>query len=85
MIFGICLLAGIWILWKLLVSGWLYKIILFFAGWVGLYVICAVFLECGKSTAVTVGTGHGAHSYTVAAVIATAVCLLALLTTRVNE
>ncbi len=85
MIFGIFLLICIYILWKLFVSGWLYKIILFFAGWVGLYVMCAAFMDCGKSTAVTLGTGSHAHSYNGAFVIATVICLLALLTTRVND
>ena len=85
MIFGIFLLVCIFIIWKLFVSGWLYKIILFFAGWVGLYVMCAVFMDCGKSTAVTLGTGAGAHPLNVAFVIATVICLLALLTTRVKD
>lgn len=85
MIFGIFLLVCIYILWKMLVDGWLFKIILFFAGWVGVYVICAAFLECGHNTAVTVGTGGGAHHYNTAAVIATVICVLALLTTRVKD
>lgn len=85
MIFGIFLLICIYILWKMFVDGWLFKIILFFAGWVGVYVICAACLEGGKSTAVTVGTGGGAHHYNVAFVIATAICVLCLLCTKVKN
>jgi hypothetical protein len=81
MILGIFLLVCIFFLWKLLVDGWLYKVILFFAGWVGLYVICNAFLEGGKRTAVTVG-GQG---YSLSFVIATGICVLCLLTTRVKN
>jgi hypothetical protein len=85
MIFGIFLLVCIFILWKLFVSGWFYKIVLFIAGWIGLYVMCAAWLDCGQSTAVTVGTGHHAQSYSWAFIIPTIVCLLALATTRVKD
>ena len=81
MIFGIFLLVCIYILWKLFVGGWLFKIILFFAGWVGIYVVCAAFIDGGHNTAVTVGS----QGYSLAAVIATVVCLLCLLTTRVKD
>lgn len=84
-VFGIFMLICIYILWKMFVSGWLFKAILFFAGWVGVYVICAACLDSGHSTAVTVGTGAGAHHYNVAFVIATVICVLALLTTRVKD
>lgn len=85
MIFGIVLLVAIYILWKMFVDGWLFKIILFFAGWVGLYVICAAYLESGRNTAVTVGTGAGAHHFSVAFVVATVICALCLLCTKVKD
>jgi hypothetical protein len=84
-LFGILMLVVIYILWKMFIDGWLFKIILFFAGWVGLYVICRVYMESGKEIAFSTGTGAGAHSFSWAFVVPTAVCLLCLLCTKVNN
>jgi hypothetical protein len=82
---GVLMLIAIYILWKMFVDGWLFKIILFFAGWIGIYVVCAAYMDSGHNTAVTVGTGAGAHHYNWAFVIATTICVLALLCTRVKD
>lgn len=84
-LFAIALLVGIYILWKMFIDGWLFKIILFIFGWIGLYVVCRVYMESGSHTAVTLGTGHEAHTYSWAFVIPTVVCLLCLLCTRVKD
>lgn len=85
-LFGILMLVAIiWFIWKLLIDGLLFKLILFCAGWVGLYIICRVYMESGKNTAFTVGTGHDAHTFSVAWVVATVVFVLALICTRVRD
>lgn len=80
---GILMLICIYILWKMFIDGWLFKIILFFAGWVGLYVICRVYMESGKDVAFTMGN-HG-NTISWAAVVPTVVCLMCLLCTKVKE
>ncbi len=81
---GIVLLLAIYVLWKLFVDGWLFKIILFFAGWIGLYVICYVYVEGAKNVAITIGTDNPV-SFTWAAVVPSIICFLALLTTKVRD
>jgi hypothetical protein len=79
---GVVLLLTIYALWKLFVDGWLFKIILFFAGWVGLYVILAVNVEGAKDIAFTMENGF---TMSWAAVIPTAICVLTLLCTKVSN
>jgi hypothetical protein len=82
MIFGIFLLVCLFILWKLFAEGWLFKIILFCAGWVGLFVIMMAYTDCGKNTAVTLGNGtHLSWAFIVPSII----CVLCLLFTRVKD
>ncbi len=80
--FGIILLLAIYVTWKLFVDGWLFKIILFFAGWVGLYVLLAVYVEGAKDVAFTMSNGF---SMSWAAVVPTIICFLCLLCTKVSN
>lgn len=80
-VFGLLLLLGIYILWELLVDGWLYKIILFFAGWIGLFVLMRTYMEGSTKIAVVINN----TGFTWSAVVPTVICFLALLTTRVRQ
>jgi hypothetical protein len=77
MVFGLALLAIIYIIWQLLVRGLLWKLILFFAGWAGLHAMLHA-MPWAQATVVVVG-GIG---FSWAAVIPTTICFLALLTTK---
>lgn len=81
----VLLLLGIFILWKLFVDGWLFKIVLFFAGWFGLYIWLRVYVEGAKTIAFTYHGDASNVAFTWAAVIPTAVCIMALLCTKVRE
>ncbi len=76
------LLLVIFVLWKLFIDGWLFKIILFFAGWFGLYIWLRSSVEGAKHVAFTLSNGS---AFTWAAVIPTVVCVLCLLCTKVKE
>jgi hypothetical protein len=78
---GLVLLAAIYALYKLFIDGWLFKIILFVAGWFGLYVAIYAFTESGSNTPMTVG--HNSISW--AFIIPTVICFLALLCTKVEN
>lgn len=82
MVFGILLLIAIYILWKMFVDGWLFKIILFFAGWFGLYVALYVYVDGARNTAITLGSG--AH-LSWAFVVPCFICFLCLLCTKVSK
>lgn len=79
-IFGLMLLLGIYILYKLFIDGFLFKIPIFFAGWIGMIIILKVLGVRGVAFTTEGGTEVG-----VATVISTIVCLGALLTTRVKN
>ena len=79
---GLFLLLVIYLLYKMFIDGWLFKIILFFAGWVGLYVVLAVYVDGAKSVAFTLGNGT---TVSWAAVVPTVICLLCLLCTKVSN
>lgn len=83
-LFGLILLATIYTLYKLFIDGWLFKIILFFAGWFGLYIALRIYVEGATNTAITIGI-KDPISFTWAAVIPTAICFLCLLCTRASE
>jgi hypothetical protein len=84
LLFGLVLLLAIYVLWKLFVDGWLFKIILFFAGWFGLYIGLRVYVEGAKDVAFTFGK-ENPITFSWAAVIPTAICLLCLLCTKVRD
>lgn len=83
-IFGIVLLVMIYIMWKLFIDGWLFKIILFFGGWFGIYIFCRIYVEGATKIGITIGADSPV-SFTWAAVIPTVICFMALLFTRVNN
>jgi len=74
---GFFLLIAIFLTYKLLITGWLYKIILFFAGWIGLFI---VLYPLGMSS-ITLSGSPVPWSF----IVATGVCFLALLTTKVEN
>lgn len=78
---GIVLLITLFVIWKLFVDGWLFKIILFCAGWFGLYALLQG-VDGAKHTALTLGA---TTTVSWAALIPTIVCLMALWTTRDNS
>jgi uncharacterized membrane protein len=81
---GLVVLFFLYIIWKLFVDGWLFKIILFFGGWFGLYMALRMYVQGSMNTALTLGTDHPiALSW--AAVIPTIVCFLCLLYTKVSN
>jgi hypothetical protein len=77
MIFGIVLLVVIYLLWVLLAEGLLWKLILFFAGWLGLYTLLLTQPWAVATAIIIVG-----HAFSWAQVLPSIVCFLALLTTR---
>jgi hypothetical protein len=78
MVFGIGLLFVLFILWVLFVKGILFKIILFFAGWVGLYVIMNLYVIDSDKIAITVSN----YQFSWAVLVPTVICVLALLTSK---
>jgi hypothetical protein len=74
MIFWIIVLAFIYLVWLLLFKGFLWKLILFFGGWVGIYVLLRTNFPDSAHTAITLAGG----TYSWAAVIPTVICILAL-------
>jgi hypothetical protein len=79
-VFGFMLLVGIYILYKLFIDGWLFKIPIFFAGWIGMILILKALGVRDVAFTLENGTQIG-----VATVISTVICLLALVTTRVSN
>jgi hypothetical protein len=79
--FGLILLAIIYFLYKLLIGGWLYKTILFFSGWFGIYIILRVYVEGATNTAITINA-NGPMQFSWAAIVPTVICLLCLMTTK---
>lgn len=77
MFFGIVMLIGIYLVWKLFIVGVLWRSILFFAGWFGIYIGLLMNVPDSHHTIMIFDT---ACSW--AAVIATAVCIMCLLTTK---
>jgi len=80
--FGVMMLLAVYVLWKLFVDGWLFKGILFFAGWFGLYVFCRVYVEGADKVAITFGENT---TMSWAALVPSVICFLALLCTKVYD
>lgn len=81
-VIGLIALLAIYLTYKMLVDGWLFKIILFFAGWVGIDVLMRAYMEGAKNTAITFANGS---SLSWAELVPTIICVLALLCTRVSN
>jgi hypothetical protein len=78
----VALLIVIFILWKLFIDGWLFKIILFIAGWFGLYIWLRTSFEAARHIALTYHSNGSDVSFTWATIIPTVVCIMCLLCTR---
>ena len=82
-IIGLGLIIGIYLLWKLFIDGWLFKIPIFFAGWFGLIVI---FRAIGISgVAFRLGEDGQGTPVGVAFLLSTFICLMCLVYTKVQE
>lgn len=77
---GLLMLLVIYLLWKMFVDGWLFKSILFFAGWFGLFI--GLHVMGVDATAFTLGDGT---TISWAAVIPTIICMLCLLCTKTSS
>lgn len=73
-------IVAIWLIYQLFVIGTLWKIILFFAGWFGIYIGLLTYLPDARNTVIIFN-----YPFSWAAVVATGVCFMALLTTRTND
>lgn len=80
MIFAAALLVALYLLWVLLFSGALFKIILFGAGWVGLYYLIEVYFPDSHSL-----VPIGSYQVSWAAIIATSIVIMGMATTKVQE
>jgi hypothetical protein len=75
---GIFFLVIIAIAWFLFVAGFLWRLILFVGGWVGVYVLLRVYIPDSAHIALTLGS----TPISWAAVIPTIICIMCLLTTK---
>ena len=78
MIFWLIIIFVLYLIWTLLFSGLLWRLILFFGGWVGVYVLLKVYIPDSAHIAVTVAN----MTFSWAAVVPTVICLLALFHTE---
>jgi hypothetical protein len=78
MIFWIIVLAFIYLIWLLLVRGFLWKACLFFGGWIGIYCILMAKFPAAAHTAITIAGSN----FSWATVVPTVICVLALAHTR---
>lgn len=78
LVFGFMMLLSIYVIYKLFIDGWLFKIILFIAGWFGLYLGLLKYVDGAGKVAVTIsGT-----TFSWAIVVPTIICFLCLLCSR---
>jgi hypothetical protein len=75
MIFWIVVLVFIFLIWHLLFSGLLWKIILFFGGWIGVYCLLKAYIPA--SSQMVAGS-----NFSWAVLVPSVICLLALVHTR---
>jgi hypothetical protein len=78
MTLGIILLIALYILWKLFVDGWLFKIILAVFGWLGIYWYLSSYVEGATKTAITISSTEISW----AAVIPSIVIIFAMFTSK---
>jgi len=78
MIFWAAILLVIYFIWLLLVKGILWKMCLFFGGWIGIYSLLRVYVPDSAHTAITLA----GHACSWAALLPTIICILALAHTR---
>jgi hypothetical protein len=78
MAFGIFLLVIIFIMWQLLVKGWLWKIMIGIFGWLGMYMVLISCMPGSRHTCLTVLGGNVSW----AATLSTIVLIMAMLHTK---
>lgn len=81
MILAILALIAIFIIWKLFIDGWLFKLILFIFGWWGLFFYLENYIEGADQTALI----FSGYSCSWSALIPTIICVLALLCTSIRD
>ena len=82
-VFGLGLLLALYVLWKLFVDGWFFKIPIFLAGWFGLIII---FRSIGiTGVAFRLGENGDGAPVGVAFLLSTFICLMCLVYTKVSE
>jgi hypothetical protein len=82
-VFGLGLLLAVYVLWKLFVDGWLFKVPIFLAGWFGLIVLLRAIGVSG--VAFRLGENGEGAPVGVAFLISTFICLMCLVYTKVQE
>ena len=80
-LFVFIILAILYGIWRAFASGWLFRAILFVAGWFGLYVALRIWFDTSEHIALTLGDGT---IISWAAVIPTIICSLCLVCTKVD-
>ncbi len=80
---GLFAVLGIYILYKLFIDGWLFKIPIFIAGWFGLIVILRAIGISG--VAFRLGPDGTGAPVGWAFLISTFICIMALVTTKVRD
>jgi hypothetical protein len=78
MIFWIALLFALYLIWLLLVKGIIWKALLFFGGWVGIYCVLMAKFPVTAHTAIIIADSN----FSWATVVPTVICILALAHTR---
>jgi hypothetical protein len=74
MLFGLILLAIIYLAYLLLIKGWLWKLIIFIGGWVGISVLLRAYIPNSSHICFTFDD----ISFSWATVIPTVICILVL-------
>jgi len=80
MIYGLILLLICWLLYLLLIKGYLYKLILLVFGWIGIFLILGIYFPITKSTGIIAFETMMEWR----AVIPTIIVLLALVSTKIE-
>jgi len=81
LVFGFIMLLFIYVVFKLFVEGFLFKLILFVGGWFGIYIALLKYVDGADKVAVVIaGT-----AFSWAVVVPTVICFLCLLCSRTYE
>lgn len=82
MVLVILALIGLYMAYKLFIDGWLFKIILFFGGWFGIYVFLRAYVDGANKTALTIAEDMHVSW---AVLVPTIICFLCLLCTKTRD
>lgn len=81
MTLGILLLVVIFFLYKLFISGLLFRIILFVFGWIGIWFVLSHYVDGAKDIVIRFGSNQD-YGMSWAALVPTIICLLCLASTK---